>query len=503
VCDTSHLMANASPSNRQTVLRASPPQGGASCTDETEDLHFRENESPSRASKMFATCKSLSSPEVRTDACLAEVVDSALRAQHLVSEKYRPSSEALLQGLPPLHRQETLLWLLQAFDVMQFNDSLLFDAALVLDRYYATCPHEDGPGAAQRSLLAAVCTALKTGSPIDLQLPLKQLIMHLGRDQVPFEEVLSAELLMLRRLKFHVGTATARDFLEGFWERMSSEGVNPACRNLAEFLLQLTIMDAPLHYRFPHAILAASCLILALQSTRAPQSAYAGLLEDVALHFNDTVHPRQTMMDCVQRVHQFWVRNLNQPQHDQNAYLLHLCKKFKHPKRNSVSAMVPPPSPPPSLLPTNSPSAISATGLDDVQEAIIIVHQSLSCHDAFLAPSWATSLSAKLVNLAECSARVRGILVKHGWSVGGRFRRFPDREALLRDLLSERGGSGGRQAPAEQHQHQHQHSRSLSAAGRAPQRQPQPQRPRRASSWSGFRPPSRTAGTSAAGSGPL
>lgn len=456
-----------------------------------------DKDSPSRASKIFATCKNLVSPEARTDACLAEVVDSALRAQHLVSEKHRPSSEALLQGLPPLHRQETLLWLLQAFDVMHFNDSLLFDATLVLDRYYATCPKEDGPGAAQRSLLAAVCTALKTGSPIEIQLPLKQLIMHLGRDQVPFDEVLAAELFMLRKLRFHVGTATARDFLEGFWERLSVEGVNPACLNLAEFLLQLTLTDAPLHYRFPHAILAASCLTLALQNTKAPQSAYEAMLDDVALHFHDSVHPCQTMVDCMQRVHHFWVRSVSQPQLDQNACLLHLCKKFRHPKRKSVAALAPPPSSPASVVPAYCSSAMSAAELEDVQEAIIIVHQSLSCHDAFLAPSWAVSLSTKLASLADSSARVRGILMKHGWSVGGRLRRSPDREALLRDLLSERGGGGSRQPLAEQHLHQHM--RSLSAAGRVSQHQQQQQpRPRRASSWSGFRMPSRTPRASAA-----
>merc|ERR1719352_2203601 len=168
---------------------------------------------------------------------------------------------------------------------MHFADSLLFDTALLLDRYYACLPREDiRGGASQRKLLAAVCMALKTGSPVDTQLPLRQVVTHLGRDQVPFDEVLVAELGMLRQLRFQVSTPTAKDFLEALTTRLGCDRAASACNSLADFLLQLTLMDASLFYRHPHAILAASALTLALFTTRAPTSSFTAVLEDLSLH---------------------------------------------------------------------------------------------------------------------------------------------------------------------------------------------------------------------------
>lgn len=320
------VMATRWPSKCHTLRRPDTCDSGSSSAQ-------------SHAEQFFAVHRDNPSPEVRADACLVEVADSALHVQHQVAEKHRPLAEKILEGIPAGHRQETLQWLLQAFDVMHFNDSLVFDAALVLDRYYARGQADENPAAAQRILLASVCTALKTGSPVEMQLPLKQMVMHLGRDQVPFDEVLVAELNMLRKLKFHVGTPTARDFMEGMWARMEKDWASEPCWYLADFLLQLTIIDAPLYFKFPHAILASSCLTLALQSTRAPQLAYSSVLDDLALHFHDDVPPRQALLDCMQRVHQHWTDCLAT---EANTFVAHLCKKFSYPKRHWVSSYEPP-----------------------------------------------------------------------------------------------------------------------------------------------------------------
>jgi hypothetical protein len=378
---------------------------------------FGSGTGQSHAAQFFAGHHDNPSPEARVDACLVEVADSALHVQHQVAEKYRPLAEKILEGIPAPHRQETLQWLLQAFDVMHFNDSLVFDAALVLDRYYSHGQADESPGAAQRILLASVCTALKTGSPVEMQLPLKQMVMHLGRDQVPFDEVLVAELNMLRKLKFHVGTPTARDFMEGMWERMEKDWASEPCWYLSDFLLQLTIIDAPLYYKFPHAILSSSCLILALQSTRAPQLAYSSVLEDLALHCHDDVQPRQAVLDCMQRLHQHWVRCLAATE---NSFVVHLCKKFSNPKRHSVASYVPPSGAPVSIQPAACPTSPSIG--DEFEEAMLLVQQSIQCRESFGAAADNGTLSAPLLatlaqqlsSAAERSVRLKSVLVRHG-----------------------------------------------------------------------------------------
>merc|ERR1719159_2173696 len=100
---------------------------------------------------------------------------------------------------------------------------------------------------------------------------------------------------MLQKLRFNVGTPTARDFLEAFSARLSGDHISPTCWSLAEFLLQLTLVDANLHYRYAHAVLAGASLALAMYSTRATTSAYLALLEDLALHCPDAALPHGTL----------------------------------------------------------------------------------------------------------------------------------------------------------------------------------------------------------------
>lgn len=427
-------------------------------------------------SRFFSSLRGLPSPEARTDATLADVVDSASRSLHQTSQRHRPSPQALLEGQAPASRQETLVWLVQAFDVMHFTDNLLFDTQLLLDRYYSSLPKEDiVGGASQRKLLAAVCMALKTGSPVDTQMPLRQVVMHLGRDQVPFEEVMTAELSMLKKLRFVVGTPTAKDFLEALSTRLNGDRVTGACRSLADFLLQLTLVDATLHYRYAHAALAAATMVLALQATRAPPVAYVAVLEDLALHCPEAASPHGLLMQCVSAVHLLWTRSVGTSHLEQNLYSRHLCAKFARPGNHQVSTLVPPQLPPSSLPPVQSWSSHAGLAQDDVDEAVGVVHQSLSidaqkhseskedsrrhsrcarCGQVWHLPEpqngvcpecgvlveiledaqWTVSLAARLRSLAESSWRVRCVLVRHNWNAG-RFRRPPDREQLLRDLV--------------------------------------------------------------------
>lgn len=312
----------------------------------------------SSLSRFFVEKRDLLVPEARCDASLADVVDSAARSMHLSSQKHKPDVNALLEGLSAADRQETLVWVVQAFDVMHFNDSLLFDTALILDRYYAALPREDNrTGGTQRKLLAAVCMALKTGAPVDTQLSLRDLIKHLGRDSVPFDEVLSAEIIMLRKLRFHISTPSAREFLEALMTRLNTGRMQGACRSLAEFLMQLTLVDANLHYRFPHAVLAGACIALALHAMPAdmqvPLSSYTVLMEDVALHCPEAFGPHNLLMQAVFALHAHWLRCMTAG-NEQSAYARHLCNKFNRIPHYGVGTWQPTPAPPTQLPPATA-----------------------------------------------------------------------------------------------------------------------------------------------------
>lgn len=252
-------------------------------------------------------------------------------------------------------------------------------------------------------------------------------------------------------------------------------------------MLQLTIIDAPLYYKFPHAILSSACLILALQSTRAPQLAYSSVLEDLALHCHDDVQPRQAVLDCIQRLHQHWVRCLAATE---NSFVVHLCKKFSNPKRHSVSSYVPPSAAPVSIQPAACPTSPSIG--DEFEEAMLLVQQSMQCRESFgaavdygtLSAPLLANLAQQLSSAAERSVRLKSVLVRHGWACAGRFRRSPDLEALFRDLCDRRCL---RATPPGLTRGTPSCSSAVSGQAASVRR-----RQRRASSWGGYRPPART-----------
>lgn len=310
-----------------------------------------------RLARYLRTRHSAETSEARTDACLGDLVDDGcLTTMHLASNLHRPDPARLLEGLPAAHRLETLVWLLQAFDVMYFTDSLLYDAALLLDRYYARLPREEGAGGAQKKLLAAVCTVLKTGAPVEMQIPIRQVINHLGREQVRFEDVLKAELGLLAILGFEVGTPTALDFFDALSTRLHGEcaRVGVDTLNLGMFLLQLTLSDATLHYRYPHAILATSALVLALHTMQCPVPCFVTVMEDLSLYFGGGAGTASALvLRCCATIHQLWKENANGSQ-EQSTFARHLFIKFSRANRSSVSELNPPLSPPSSIPETST-----------------------------------------------------------------------------------------------------------------------------------------------------
>eukprot|EP00929_Paragymnodinium_shiwhaense_P087677 TRINITY_DN4781_c0_g2_i1.p1 TRINITY_DN4781_c0_g2~~TRINITY_DN4781_c0_g2_i1.p1 ORF type:complete len:686 (+),score=144.81 TRINITY_DN4781_c0_g2_i1:151-2208(+) len=308
----------------------------------------------SALSRFFSSHRAAESPEVRVDACLADVAEPGFRSLHEASQRHKPSVPILLEGVSLEDRAETLVWIVKAFEVMRFGDSLLYESQTLLDRYYASAPREEVRGSAQCKLLASVCITLKAGSPVDMQrMTFRDMIHRMGRGTVAFQDVVCAELAILKKLGFRVGTPTARDFLEALGSRLRGmERMSRACWNLAEYLLQLTLVDPRLHYRFPHCVLAASAFTLAMYTLRAPASAFAALADDVALCDADAaLMPDTGVVPCCAALHRLWLSNCNA--HNQTQYGRALVAKFPE------VAAVPPPERPPQMMPTVSTACVA------------------------------------------------------------------------------------------------------------------------------------------------
>ncbi|CAK9027911.1 Putative PKHD-type hydroxylase [Durusdinium trenchii] len=297
---------------------------------------------PSMLSRYFASQRKHVSPEERIQATLSDLADSVCRTLHQTSQKHKPCARYLLEGLPRVDRQETLAWMAQAFDVMNFPQTLFFDTALLLDRYYACLPREDLSTAdSQRRLLAAVCVAIKTGSNAETQLPLRQVVTHLGHDEVSFDDVIAAELCILRKLRYDVGTPTPYDFLEALSARLKDFQLSPENFSLADYLLQLSLADVIFHYRYPHAVLTAAALLLALSCTGAASAAHGVVLEDLALHCEDA-DQNGMLAQCSRELHALWTMACSQ---EQNLYVHHLKVKFAKRSLHAVSLLQAPLTP--------------------------------------------------------------------------------------------------------------------------------------------------------------
>lgn len=338
---------NKRPANSAIRIRIEDSPISAT-TRKLESLHVSVPDSPtSELEKYFKSLSGISSVEDRASASIADYADSSMRSMHNSSECYTPSLQMLTDSQPAADRRETLDWLVQAFGVMHFSDVALFDAALVLDRHSAcTLPGPISSDISQRNLLAAVCLALKLGSREDAQLSLRQVVEHLGRSRIPFLEVLNAEVALLRKLGFCVGTPTANCFLEALSLRIPK--YDARFGSLASFLLQLSLVEPHLHYGYPHCILAAATLAIGLSVTDAPAEAYGILREDLALCGS---HVEDSLMSCCLDVHALWVRAAGRRDAQIMGFYDHLSAKFAQPAYHNASYLTPPmPLPPMPLL---------------------------------------------------------------------------------------------------------------------------------------------------------
>jgi hypothetical protein len=249
--------------------------------------------------------------DLRIEAVLGDGVDEVLRTSHAESQRHLPNAEDLLTNLGGNQRESILEWLVQACDIMRLPDAVLYSTVLLLDRY-CTVAHEPLPmERMQKVLMAVICTVLKTCAIADeVTMPLRELLLHLCRGQVVFEEILVMEHRVLQTLQFTgITSPTVLDFLEALGTPLhicsdSAESALPI--RLAKFLIELSLFHASVHYRRPHLILAAASLYVALCSCRSPPAAISALLQDVEAICWEKSDVPAAVVTCATELHSLW-----------------------------------------------------------------------------------------------------------------------------------------------------------------------------------------------------
>jgi hypothetical protein len=226
------------------------------------------------------------------EASLFDVVDSVLQSEHSLSQRSQPCPSDFSRpgcGAPaPRRRAELIAWMMQAFEILSFDDALLHSVVLTLDRYYAKSLAPMDDTLLHRVLLSAVCTEMKTASAEEFPIGQWQtLLTHLCQGRVSLQAILRTELEVLSRLGFVVGIPTPLCFLRGLSIRLREEAEAPKWLSLASFLLELAVFDTDLEYSYPHVVLAAAALGCSLRVLTPGTQHYKDLLEDVTAYCVD------------------------------------------------------------------------------------------------------------------------------------------------------------------------------------------------------------------------
>lgn len=216
----------------------------------------------------------------------------------------------------------------------------------------------------QKVLMAIVCTVLKsTVVADDVNMPLKDLLVHLCRRQIDFEEILRIERRLLQALNFEVTAPSVLEFLDALSVPITVPGEsveNGTARCLANFLLQLSLFSAPTHYSHPQAIVAASALYLALATLRAEPAQFRSVLHDVSVACEEIPDVPSRVAECALDLQELWL-DFASSRGDRAPCLL---KKFGGVRLHEATLLSPPPAgslPHPSLyLSSNWPSPSAA-----------------------------------------------------------------------------------------------------------------------------------------------
>lgn len=214
---------------------------------------------------------------------------SGLHESQNRSEWHGISASSILDKFQVEERERILLWLFQVCATVNVHDSILYTSVLLLDRFIskhsAPVPNEQ----LQLVIVGVLSISLKFhGDCYERSKPpkLKDFLTYLGHHQFTAPQIFAMEHEILRCLGYSVSMPTAADFLDVYMQPLTENSSTLFTQEwcLSKFLLQLSLLDASLHYRHSPAILAAGAMYAALWCLRQHEDEV--LLEKVIRCFN-------------------------------------------------------------------------------------------------------------------------------------------------------------------------------------------------------------------------
>mmetsp|Transcript_95102 Transcript_95102/g.273811 ORF Transcript_95102/g.273811 Transcript_95102/m.273811 type:complete len:454 (+) Transcript_95102:57-1418(+) len=222
----------------------------------------------SQLARSLADLSGDANPELAVEATLGALTDTAMRAEHELSECSRPSTSDLLNAVAPQHRAELINWMMQAFDVLRFDPGLLHSVILTMDRYFIRRAKPVDVTEMQKLLLAIVCTEMKMAGAGEFPPGHWQRVLaHLCHYRIELPEILAAEYEVLSCMGFDVGIPTAFTFLRelAVRPRCDDGDLRAIIFDLAMFFLDLCVFEPDVQYGYSHCILAGGAFAAALR----------------------------------------------------------------------------------------------------------------------------------------------------------------------------------------------------------------------------------------------
>lgn len=154
-----------------------------------------------------------------TNASLHDLSASVLQSLHTESERHLPKASEILCHLGPEERERAIMWLFQVCNAVGIQDSVLFLAVLLLDRYSAIVTSPVPMSRLHMLIIAMVSISLKMNGAVDehSKMPkLQDLLEHLGERRLSLTDIFAAEHEVLNTLKFEVSMPTTIEFRDAF-----------------------------------------------------------------------------------------------------------------------------------------------------------------------------------------------------------------------------------------------------------------------------------------------
>jgi len=231
------------------------------------------------------------SPDASNDLALR-----LLKTGHEQSMRHLPTASAILKHSDEPEHLASVNWILRATSCFSIPDEVACSAVLLFDRYCAACQGRKAPESLSVVALACISTALKVHGEIgnrpwwdSIRHCLHRVLQQLCHGNLSAREIFAAENQVLRVLGFCVTSPSPLELVDALLGRLggafdSDKTRKSRLRLLAAFLVQLSLADVWLQYRYPHMTLAASAISIALQcfGVDAHHDAHAELLRLVS-----------------------------------------------------------------------------------------------------------------------------------------------------------------------------------------------------------------------------